>query len=224
MIATTALAIMALAQQAGGSIEAVYPDDPTTWTLEYPVRIQPQVSAYYNCLRSGSYVVGGDNTFEAQYREDLPRCAKKGMALQSEANTALARNDEAEATPPEEVEYIFDRARRIHIARGQSLDLAIQTRLNTDIVYNEVEALDDVSTEPAKARCVVHLENLINQRRVYVEAEALRIEAAEKQLSSAPQQRTVVRYQNQLRLYDGLISSAQNRCPQASNPTPPQDL
>lgn len=210
MIAT-ALAFVMLAQQSGNSVLAVYPDDPTTWSLDYPVRIEPYVSEYYNCLRSGSYTIGDDTSFADQYRKDIPRCAKKAVSLEAEANAALAASGGTDATPPDEVAQIFERARRIHVARGGSLDLAVRTRLSTLPEYARVretaaDGIDDAS-------CVARLETLVDQRTSYMEAEELRIEAMLAQEKySADDQQALARYQAQLQRYNNLISVEQRGC------------
>ena len=198
----SSFAILAMAQQIGGTIEAIYPDDPTTWTLDYPVRIQPQVQDYYNCLRSGSYVIGGGKSFGEQHSADVPRCAKKKAALEAEANAALAKADEAGATPPEEVASIFDRARRIHIARGQSLDLANRTRF-----------APGVSTGDTNNACFASVQTLLDQRKSYIQAEDLRVEAiVGKQRYTEEEKAILDRYSAQLRRYDELIGTERERC------------
>lgn len=198
---TTALAFVALAQQAGTSVVAVYPDDPTSWSLDYPVRIEPYVSEYYNCLRGGSYSIGDDVTFESQYRKDLPRCASAATRLEAEANKALRESGGADATPPAEVALVFERARRIHIARGQSLDLVVRTGLAKSAGY------------APDARCAADVQTLVDQRASYMDAEALRIEALTgQQRHTAEEQATLDRYRTQLQRYNELISLERGRC------------
>lgn len=210
MIAT-ALAFVLFAQQSGNSVLAVYPDDPTSWTLDYPVRIEPYVGEYYDCLRGGSYFIGDKATFESQYQKDIPRCAKKAVTLEAEANAALAASGGADATPPDEVAMVFERARRIHVARGGSLDLAIRTRLSTLPQYARVretaaDGLDDQG-------CVARLNTLVDQRAAYMKAEELRIEAlmAQEKYTSEDQQ-TLARYQAQLQRYNDLVAIEQRGC------------
>ncbi|WP_284123942.1 hypothetical protein [Parerythrobacter aestuarii] len=206
MIAT-AMALFLVAQQANESVLAVYPDDPTSWTLDYPVRIEPQVSEYYNCLRGGSYTIGDDVSFETQYRNDIPRCAKRGDKLEAEANAVLARNDSSEATPPDEVAQIFERARRIHVARGQSLDLAVRTRLAS------------ATANVQDTACLAGVQTLIDQRASYMQAEQLRIEAlVGKQRYTDEEQQVLARYRGQLAEYNTLISNQRDRC--RANPAP----
>lgn len=210
MIAT-AVAFVMVAQQAGNAVLAIYPEDPTSWTLDYPVRIEPYVSGYYDCLRSGSYTIGGDRTFAEQYGQDIPRCARKAVTLEAEANAALAASGGADATPPDEVAMIFERARRIHLARGGSLDLAVRTRLSTRPEYARVRELAADGVEDTA--CVDRLQTLVDQRASYMQAEELRIEAlmAQKQYTPADQQ-ALARYQGQLQRYNDLISIEQRSC------------
>ncbi|MHA6332335.1 hypothetical protein ACXYL9_01525 [Qipengyuania sp. CAU 1752] len=213
---TSALVAMLLIQQASSSVEAVYPDDPTTWTLEYPVRIQPYVADYYDCLRSGSYVIGGGASFAAQYRQDVPRCAKKRTQFEAEANAALAKTGEDAATPPTAVAGIFERAQRIHVARGQSLDLAVGTRLSSQPEYGTVRSRVAVSVTGEAPRCIARLQSLVDQRRVYMEAEELKAEAIYAKTDYTSQdQRDMGRYQNQLQRYNSLIQLEQRQCPEA---------
>ena len=203
MIAT-ALAFVVVAQQAGDTVLAIYPEDPTTWTLDYPVRIEPYVSEYYNCLRGGSYAIGNDISFGSQY-ENIPRCAKKAVALEAEANAALAASGGAEATPPSEVAYIFDRARRIHIARGKSLDLSVRTRLANSAGYS----LD--------GSCAAGVQTLIDQRASYMQAEELRIEALVGKSDQTPEeQAALARYRDQLNRYNELITLERSECAAAN--------
>lgn len=216
MFATAAMAIVLVAQQAGASILAVYPDDPTTWSLEYPTRIGPYVTDYYDCLRSGSYVIGSGETFETQYRQDIPRCAEKGTKLEAEANAALAEKG-ADATPPSEVALIFERARRIHIARGQSLDITIRSRLITEPAYGQVrDRIADGVTPAVDTQCIGRIDSLVAQRQAYMDAEELRVEAlVAKDEYSTDDQREIGTYQNQLQRYNSLIMIEQRRCPAA---------
>ncbi|NNC60213.1 MAG: hypothetical protein HKO05_09505 [Erythrobacter sp.] len=212
----SALVATLLMQQASGSVEAVYPDDPTTWTLEYPVRIQPYVADYYDCLRSGSYVIGDGATFAAQYRQDVPRCEKKRTRFEAEANAALAKTGEASATPPMAVAGIFERAQRIHVARGQSLDLAVGTRLSSQPEYDALRSRVAVSVAGDTPRCIARLQSLVDQRRVYMDAEELKVEAIYAKADYTKQdQQDVARYQNQLQRYNSLIQLEQRQCPEA---------
>lgn len=204
MIAT-ALAFIVVAQQAGDTVLAIYPEDPTTWTLDYPVRIEPYVSEYYNCLRGGSYAIGNDVSFGSQYEKDIPRCAKKAQSLEAEANSVLAASGGADATPPSEVAYIFDRARRIHIARGKSLDLSVRTRLANSSGYS----LD--------GSCAAGVQTLIDQRASYMQAEELRIEALVGKSDQTPEeQAALARYRDQLNRYNELITLERSECAAAN--------
>ena len=127
--AATIVAALLLGQAATDRVTAVYPDEPVTWTLEYPNLIGIFVEDYYSCLRSGDYAIGVGTSFKAQYIGDIDRCSANGAELQRAANERLQARGNSD-TSEADVAQIFETVRQIHVARGASLDQAISTRLS----------------------------------------------------------------------------------------------
>lgn len=218
----SAAALMLVAQQSGAAVLAEYPDDPESWTLEYPNAIGGFVEDYYNCLRSGEYVIGDGRGFEAQYREDIPRCGKLAAEMEASANARLAEKGAAAATTREDVAVIFETARRIHVARGRSLDETIRTRLAADLRYQQMRAAD---TDRA---CIARIEALRARRGAYSDEHRARVAAVHgKDEYTDGDRRAIAEYQGTLGQYTARIEAELRTCPAAeyvtadSGPTGP---
>lgn len=204
MIAT-ALAFIVVAQQAGSTITAVYAEEPE-FSLVYPDAIAPQIEAYYNCLRSGSYVIGNDEAFEAQHRKDIPRCNAKAQKLEAEANASLKSGGLDEAIPPSEVAEFFETVRQTHISRGAGLDRRVTLTVANSAGYS----LD--------GSCAAGVQTLIDQRASYMQAEELRIEALVGKSDQTPEeQAALARYRDQLNRYNELITLERSECAAAND-------
>lgn len=203
----SAALFLVISQQAGAVVVADYPDDPESWSLEYPSVITAQVEDYYNCLRSGQYVVGDGRGFEAQYREDIPRCAELGAELEAAAIARLAERSSTGADVP----AIFAHARRVHVERGRSLDDTVRTRLASSARYrNAAEADSD-------RQCVAKVQALREARRVYADANGARVEAVfGKSDYTDEDRRAMAEYQGRLARYSASIEAEVGRCPAAA--------
>lgn len=141
MIFTALVAPLLALQGAGETVVAVKNDAPETWTVEYPRLIQPFVADYRRCLAINNRNLSGQADFEAQYRADLPRCAKVSETAQAEANRVLANRGETAGFSPEDVRETFDHIGRIHVARGGDLDSQFRQRLaGAKAITDEYEA------------------------------------------------------------------------------------
>jgi hypothetical protein len=119
-------ALIAL-QGIGQTIVEIKNDNPETWTVEYPLLIQPQVADYRRCLVVTNRKISGKPDFEIQHTADLTRCAKRRDKAVAESNAALVG---AKTTlSPAEVEALFDTIDRIHVARGRDQDNQFNMRI-----------------------------------------------------------------------------------------------
>lgn len=126
MLATLIAPLIAL-QATGEAPVAIKNDDPETWTVEYPLLIQPQVASYRRCLAVTDRRIAGKADFEAQHTGDVTRCIKARETAMAEANAALTG---AKTTlSPEQVDQLFANIGRIHVARGRDLDLQFNDRM-----------------------------------------------------------------------------------------------
>lgn len=126
------LASVLFAQETGAAIVAVKPEDPTTWSLEYPALIEPYIADYYNCLKSRELFVGDGITFEIQHRDAIPQCTKMEVRSFAAANAALAKRGRSGSATPQDVAGFFETIRKIHIARGKDLDVQLAMGLGGD--------------------------------------------------------------------------------------------
>lgn len=206
----SAVALVLVAQQSGAAVVADYPDDPESWSLEYPNAIGGFVEDYYNCLRSGEYVIGDGRGFEAQYREDIPRCGTLAAEMEASANARLAAKDQADGATRAEVAAIFESARRIHVARGRSLDATIRTRLAADLQYQQMRAAD---TDRA---CIARIEALRAERGAYSDENRARVAAVHaKDAYTDDDRRAIAEYQGKLGQYTARIEAELRTCPAA---------
>lgn len=125
-------ASLLFSQEAGTKVVAVLPDDPTSWTLEYPYMIAPYIDDYYNCLKSRELFAGDERSFETQHRDAILQCSKVEVRSESEANAILARRGRSAATTPDDVAGFFATIRMIHIARGKDIDDQLAMGLGGD--------------------------------------------------------------------------------------------
>jgi len=203
----SAALFLVISQQSGAAVVAEYPDDPESWSLEYPSLITAQVEDYYNCLRSGQYVVGDGRGFEAQYREDIPRCEKQSAKLEAAATARLAEK----ARTGTDVAAIFEHARRIHVARGRSLDDTVRTRLAASTRYQQAEAAE------SDRQCIAKVQAIREARRVFAAANGARVEAVfGKSEYTDEDRRAMAEYQGQLARYSASIEAEVGRCPAAA--------
>lgn len=215
MIATTAMALVTMLQLASDKTEAVYSPTPD-WSLEYPIRIEPYVQGYYECLKSGSYVIGDGRRFEEQYTDDIARCADKGMALEKEANSSLEGRKSGKDTPPAEVAAIFEKVRMIHLARGRSLDSATRSSLTSKPEYQAVMQRAVARDGEEAARCVARLKSLVAERDSFMAEEEASIADLYANSEYSESDKQALRdYQGRLQRLNNLIMIEQRRCPQA---------
>ena len=211
MILSSIAAVLLVAQQAEDRVHAVYPDDPETWTLEYPSLIGPFVEDYYSCLKGGSYHIGDGRGFAEQYRLDIPRCAKLAQRLERRANERIAERGRGRETPPEAVSAIFDQVRSIHLARGRDLDRTIATRLGSNAGYREARKAGTPS------ECVARVNGLRAERQAYAEAEGPRIKAIYAQDEySDEDRRAIFAFERELARRTGAIKLELGVCPAAA--------
>lgn len=139
MILATFVAPMMALQASGEAIVAIKNDNPETWSVEYPLLIQPQVAAYRRCLAVTNRRIAGKADFEAQHAGDVTRCAEARTKSVAEANAEMVG---AKTTmSPEEVEQLFTNIGRIHVARGRDLDQQFTSRLaGAEAAANTYEA------------------------------------------------------------------------------------
>lgn len=121
MIVTISLFMMTL-QTANEAAVAVRPDEPLTWSLEYPLIISPNVDAYYNCLKSREVLMDDNTTFEEQHRIALASCEKVRVKSFEGASLAIAERGNPAKETPAELERVFETVGLIHVARGKDLD------------------------------------------------------------------------------------------------------
>ena len=119
---TLAVMSLALAQQGSQAAIRIDPENPLTWTLEYPAIISSYLDNYYNCLRSSDIRIGIDTSFEAQHKQAITGCAKTKGASFKGATHLLAKFGRGEEKSPEYVNNLLDTLEIIHVARGKDLD------------------------------------------------------------------------------------------------------
>lgn len=138
MLAALFVPLLAL-QTAGETPVAIKNDNPETWSVEYPLLIQPQVAAYRRCLAVTNRRIAGKADFEAQHAGDVTRCAETRTKSIAEANAEMVGAKTTMA--PEEVEQLFTNIGRIHVARGRDLDQQFISRLaGAEAAINNYEA------------------------------------------------------------------------------------
>lgn len=207
MILATTAAVLLIAQQAGAQVEAEYPEQG--WELEYPALIGGFVDEYYTCLKGGSYVIGDDSGFEAQYRGDILRCGEKGKALEADSNRLLASRSRASDTPPASVAKIFETVRRIHVERGASLDRATSSQL----VASDTPPVDLA----AQAECIARVNSFKRDRQTYADSEGVRVEALyAKPEYTDEDRRAIMGYHHELQRLTSLIEFELKYCPAAA--------
>lgn len=201
-----ALLPLLLSQQAAQSVAAVYDAD---LVLEYPSLIEEEVQGYYGCLKSGAYVVGGGQGFAAQYRQDIPRCARQAAQAESAANALLAARGRADV-PPADVAAIFETVRRIHVARGQGLDrLAAQVDTRAAAYRAETYA-------PGDPNCLAAIQEQRAARDAYAAQYGPGVRAVyDKPDYTDDDRRIMASYERELGRMTAIIEGAQQRCPAA---------
>ncbi len=208
MIIATTAAMLLFAQQASDAVVAEYPDQPETWTLEYPSLIGGFVEDYYSCLKGGSYEVGDGRGFAEQYRADIPRCARHAGELEQRANERLAERGRTEDATPAEVAHIFENVRRIHLARGADLDRMVGIGL-----ANSRRSRAEAGTK-LDAACVARVADLRERRQAYAESEGAKVEALYRQDEYSDQDRlAILTYTNELRRMTTFMQMEMSRCP-----------
>ncbi len=139
MILATLVAPLLALQTAGETPVAIKNDNPETWSVEYPLLIQPQVAAYRRCLAVTNRRIAGKADFEAQHAADVTRCAEERTQSVAAANAEMVGAKTTLA--PEEVEQLFTNIGRIHVARGRDLDQQFTSRLaGAEAAVNNYEA------------------------------------------------------------------------------------
>ena len=145
MIIGPSIAMVLSLQSVDQGVVAVRPEDPQTWTLEYPVIIRPLVREYYNCLQSGVKIIDGKSDFESQHRADIPRCAKRGEQLLADAKMIIARSKRPGQASDAELENVFETLRQIHIERGRDIDEQFAMRLKDSARYQDPQVGETAS-------------------------------------------------------------------------------
>jgi len=205
-------AVFALAQQSSQNVTALYPEDRETWVLEYPAVIAPYVEDYYSCLKGGSYVIGSGRGFETQYRGDIPRCAKKAAGYEQDATKRLATSASGRNMAPGDVAQIFETVRRVHVARGRSLDQTIGTTLRSSNADQAASQAAATAAEPPA--CVERMRVLINKRAAYVAERGPEIEGRYAKDEFTDEDRTAfAQYSTELSRFTRVISMERSRCP-----------
>ncbi|MEL6239393.1 MAG: hypothetical protein AAFQ90_12495 [Pseudomonadota bacterium] len=120
------LAFIPLASQVVVDV-VVRNDNPETWVLEYPQRLQPYVSDYRDCLNRANRTTTGEPDFEMWHRSDLSRCEKERAQAVAKSNEVSGRSEEGLSEA--EVEELFMKVESIHISRGRDLDDQLRERL-----------------------------------------------------------------------------------------------
>ncbi len=131
----SAIALLPAMQAGSESATSIYAAEPTTWTLEYDILMEPFVDVYYNCLKSGMRTIVVDPRFEVQHRSDIPRCAEVEAEASAEANAIYAERAVPGEPTPVDVARLFEAIRTIHIARGRDLDDHIRLRAEARETY-----------------------------------------------------------------------------------------
>ncbi|MEM7779687.1 MAG: hypothetical protein AAF697_04745 [Pseudomonadota bacterium] len=135
---TLILSPLLVLQAAGQQPMAVENDAPETWTLEYPLLIQPFVEDYRRCLTGQLREVSGVADFEDQHRSDLVACKDAFDEAQESSNRILAERGEYDDYKPSDIREVFEHVGRIHIARGADLDNQFSFTIRS-IEANETE-------------------------------------------------------------------------------------
>lgn len=211
MIGITTLAFFTVvAQQADVRYDAQYPSE--NWELEYPAVIGEYIDGYYNCLKNGSYTIGGNSSFEEQYRLDIERCEKKGKTFEADANGRLSGGAHSADNSPIAVARIFETIRRIHVGRGASLDRATRSRIIASTAYAETRKVNG-----APPTCVAYVNDLRDARLAYVRSEGAKAKAAYDKAEYLDEDRQLVMAYNAelLRMTDA-ISLELKACPEAN--------
>lgn len=133
-----------LALQTTGETALALPDpEPESWSVEYPLAIQPYVEEYHRCLNYGNRRLTGKADFEVQHASDLPRCEAIAKQAMASANAVLEKRGRSQQTPPEKVAEIFAAVGRIHIARGRDLDRQFTRRVEAyEGRHSEIEKMN----------------------------------------------------------------------------------
>ncbi|MEP0189324.1 MAG: hypothetical protein ABJP70_03405 [Erythrobacter sp.] len=114
-------------QSTGNTVRAIKNDDPETWVVEYPRLIQPYVAEYRRCLTSQHRYIRGVADFEAQAREDVPRCLEVRVEMVATSNAEFTQAKTRLSV--QDVEQLFENISLIHIARGRDLDQQFTIRV-----------------------------------------------------------------------------------------------
>lgn len=203
-----AAATLLIAQQGAEAVIADYPENPETWTLEYPSQVADHVEEYYNCLKGGSYTVGDGRGFAVQYRADVPRCAELGTSLEGQANERLAGKESAIRTTPQDVAKIFETVRRIHVARGADLDKMVGIGL-ANSRQNRAAAQNAVNDE-----CIARVVDLRQRRQTFAETEGSRIAVLHAKDAYTDEDRKIIlTYTQQLLRLSDMLEFEISRCP-----------
>lgn len=209
----TAGAVLALLQQSGQNVTALYPEDRETWVLEYPAVIAPYVEDYYSCLKGGSYAIGRGREFEVQYREDIPRCAGEAARFEQAAIRRLADSASGAETTPGDVAQIFETVRGLHVARGRSLDQTIGTNLRQSETYRASRG-QAAAIAPESSACVAAIRTLIGRRDAFVAAGSAEIEARyAKDEFSDDDRAAFANWTNEVSRFAAMIAFERSRCP-----------
>ncbi|WP_209349033.1 hypothetical protein [Pontixanthobacter sp. CEM42] len=105
--------------------------------IEYPIYISPHVDQYTTCLRSQEVRIGSGRTFEAEYRNAVPLCAKIEKKTKKAAFDRLAEKPKY-AMSMDELNTLFDNIKTVHIDRGRVLDGYMDRGLESDPYAQQV--------------------------------------------------------------------------------------
>ena len=208
MILAAAASLLLVTQQASDAVIAEYPDEPETWTLEYPSLIGAFVDDYYSCLKSGNYIVGDGRGFADQYRANIGRCVKQADKLEQDANQRLAERGSTDEASPEQVSEIFETVRRIHLARGNDLDRLITIGLSNSRQYREEQETT------VDAVCVARVTELRDRREAYAATEGPKLEHIhDKDEYSDEDRLALMNYSTELLRLTRMMQFEMRRCP-----------
>lgn len=146
---STLLASLLIAQQSAQAVVSEFPDQPKTWTIDYPFLIDDYVADYFNCLQSQEVFSGREHTFEGEHRKAVTTCAKRGERAEKQANALLAETGRHPDMTPEKVAEVFVTLRTIHIERGRDLDAQIAMGLGGNPYAEQIQEPDATVAIPA---------------------------------------------------------------------------
>ena len=209
----TAGAVLAMAQQSSQNVTALYPEDRETWVLEYPAVIAPYVEDYYSCLKGGSYAIGPGREFEGQYREDIPRCAEEASSFEQQAAERLSASASGRDMTQGDVARIFETVRRVHVARGRSLDQTIGTNLRASEATRAANGEGSAIAAETRA-CVDRIRALVQRRDGFVAESSAEIEARYAKEEFTDEDRAAfANWTNEVSRFAGMIALERSRCP-----------